>query len=129
MGYWGTGILENDGATGYLCSYFDLYDEGKEHLKIREELEAFFLEHGWTTYEDWLYLAYCQWKCGFFDGEVLKKVEEIIVSGIDRQSWMEGQASQKDIEIRKNKLNNFYKKLQIPNERPLKRGTWSARRL
>ncbi len=62
MGYWGTGIKENDNAGDYLVFYFELYDKGLEKDEIRMLMDKHF--SGDKFYENWIYLAYAQWKCG-----------------------------------------------------------------
>jgi hypothetical protein len=123
MGYWGIGILENDNANGFINSYLDLYDKGYNHSEIRLELEKLYLENGTYTYEDWLYLAYCQWKCGFLEDDVLKKVEEIIENETDRSAWISGEAIESDVKKREKKLSQFFEKIKVANPKPLKRKT------
>lgn len=129
MGYCGTGILDNDSAGEYIASYLDLYDEGKEHQEIRIELEAFYTKNGCSSYEDWLFLAYSQWLCGFIEEDVLQKVKEIIDKGIDKEAWLSGQATKQIVKQREKKLIKFYEKLHKTNPKPIKRGKWTKMKI
>lgn len=117
MGYWGTGIKENDNAGDYLTFYFELYDKGLEKENIRKLMDKHF--SGNKFYENWIYLAYAQWKCGSLDNDVFQEVLNIQSRGIDKDFW----AGNDLYEERENVLINFIEKIRIKRNKIRKRKT------
>lgn len=115
MGTWGTGISSNDTYEDVYVEFFDLYNAGEEVEAISRKI----IESNSETIEDedecnnfWFALAKAQWDCKKLETELLQKVEKIILSGEDIETWKRLGGTNSDIKKRKIVLEKFLEKLK-----------------
>lgn len=117
-------VGEDDFSADVYCAFFDYYNENLSFDDIRCRVEEEFREEK-DSLEDghlfWLALAKAQWQAGRLDEDVLKKVQHIIESGLDRRAWKELGAMEEDLVFRGKELESFYQQIKTKNPKPKKR--------
>ena len=115
MSTWGTGISSNDTYEDVYAEFFDLYNSGEEVGAITKKI----IESNREIIKDeddcnnfWFALAKAQWDCKELKTALLQKVEKIILSGEDIETWKRLGATNSDIKKRKVVLEKFLKKLK-----------------
>jgi hypothetical protein len=123
MGVWGTRLMDDDLVADIVGDFFEHFNNDEVPKDIRKTLESEYA----TTIEDvdggyvfWLALAKAQWDVGALESDVLKKVNQIIEDDIDSKSWLERDASEKDVVKRRESIKNFAEQLKTPREKPKK---------
>ena len=115
MGTWGTGISSNDTYEDVYIEFFELYNNG---IAVKEISHHLIRTNKETTDDDedcnnfWFALATAQWECKQLDPELLRRVEKIIQSGDDLETWKNLGASNSDLKKRALVLEKFLTKLK-----------------
>ncbi|MFD0748991.1 DUF4259 domain-containing protein [Mucilaginibacter calamicampi] len=119
MGTWGTGIKENDTFMDVYDEFFDQYNKGNQPADIAKYIlneNADNLEVDEDRNNIWFALGLALWETKSLDNETLSKIENIISSGDDIQTWLANDATHIDIKKRTAVLEKFLQKIQ--SDRP-----------
>lgn len=117
MGYFGTGISENDTYLDVYTEFVNLYNKGETIANISKHL----IDSNGDNIKDqsspdptsfWLALANAQWERKQLDPDVYKKVKYIIENDLDLQFWEEA-----DKQKRKKALVIFLNKISIQRDK------------
>ncbi|WP_181306596.1 hypothetical protein [Rufibacter sp. XAAS-G3-1] len=121
MGAWGTAIYSNDTFVDIYGDFFDLYNEG---LCVKEVSAKLIADNSETINDAeernnfWFALAKAQWECKELDGEVFRRVRQIIADGSDLEVWGQLGATDKDIKKRSAALDKFLADLEKERPKP-----------
>src|SRR5438045_3920361 len=115
MGAWGYAILSDDTARDVYDAYLELYDDGLDHVAIRQRLELDFRDSIGDPDDGpvfWLALVNAQWQCGALQPDVMLRVTETIKQRDGLELWQEqGTAA---VRKREQVLDAFLAKLKSP---------------
>lgn len=115
MGTWGTGISSNDTYADVYDEFFELYDEGLPVKEITERIIASnqeIINEPDNSNDFWFALAKAQWECKELDPNIFDKVNAIVETGADLETWRRQDADEKSIAKRKVVLEKFLAQLQ-----------------
>lgn len=118
MGTWGTAIKSNDTTADTYADFFDLYNDGKDPVEIKNKLIS---ENPNGTNDFWFALGLALWETKSLPKDILEKIREIIESESDLKLWIELDASESDVKKRKVVLDKFLAKLQSEKPKTRKR--------
>jgi hypothetical protein len=130
MGTWGDSIFADDDAQDMYHHYRTLYNEGKEHDDVRQEMQRIFADEIRDSDDGpifWFAVARAQWEFGSLDPKVLKQVEKIMKEGLGLDRWREG--GEKMLVRRKKVRGEFLDKIRQPNPKEALRADLPRRRL
>ena len=122
MGAWGDSIFADDDAQDAYNHYRRLYNQGKEHADVRQELERDWADSIADSDEGpvfWFAIARAQWEYGALDADLLQRVAEIAKQGLGLDRWREGGARM--LAKREKAVHEFLAKLSLANPKPKKR--------
>ncbi|MES2554580.1 MAG: hypothetical protein V4604_00440 [Bacteroidota bacterium] len=109
MGTWGTGIKDNDTASDVYADFISLL-ESNSIEQAMEKLTVFY-ESKINSHEEhnnfWLAVASAQMDTNSLQMDIFERVRKIILSGKDLVLWQELKASETDLNLRKEALNEF----------------------
>lgn len=109
MGTWGIGITDNDTASDVHADFVLLLKTNSIE-KVMEKMTVHY-QSKINSHEEqcnfWLAIASAQLDTKTLQIEIIEKVKKIILSGQDLLLWKELNASESDINLRKETLNNF----------------------
>lgn len=109
MGTWGIGITDNDTASDVYADFVLLLKTNSIE-KVMEKLTVHY-QSKINSYEEqfnfWLAIASAQLDTKTLQNEIIEKVKKNILSGQDILLWKELSASESDINLRKETLDNF----------------------
>lgn len=122
MGAWGAGILENDSTVDYLIYINALWNLKFEKNKIQGILQKKFLQDGDNALnydidrytEVWTAIGFAEWLYDKPSKEVIRKIEKIINSNQEFDTWVEPKERMQCIE-------KFLEVLQTPRPQNEKR--------
>lgn len=109
MGTWGIGITDNDTASDVYADFILLLKINSIE-KVMEKLTVHYqskINSHEEQFNFWLAIASAQLDTKTLQIEIVEKVKKIILSGQDLLLWKELNASESDINMRKETLNNF----------------------
>lgn len=125
MGTFGTAIYSNDTSLDVRDDVKNLLSVGKTADEVIDYVMGYKPDEGeedecayWTAFADTL------WRYGLLTPDIKSKTEMIIQNGGDIDLF----ETEKDRAKRKTKLEELYKKIQIPKEKPSKPGKYFAYR-
>src|SRR3569833_3134197 len=117
MGTWGTSIKDNDAFTDVYSEFFEQYNNGG----LPENISKKIIDDYWEILEIkeernslWFALALAQWETNSLDAAMLAKIQTIVSTGEELNTWLELGASENDIKKRKIALDKFLEKLKSP---------------
>jgi hypothetical protein len=122
MGAWGDSIFADDDAQDVYHHYRRIYNQGKEHAEVRQELERAWADSIADSDDGpifWFAVARAQWEFGALDADVLCRVEEIAEMGLGLDRWREG--GPRMLAKREKVVREFLEKIRQPNPKPKKR--------
>ncbi|WP_430402853.1 DUF4259 domain-containing protein [Fluviicola sp.] len=109
MGTWGIGIKDNDTASDVYADLISLL-ESNSIEQAMEKLTVFY-QSKINSYEEqnnfWLAVASAQMDTNSLQTDIFDRVQKIILSGEDLVLWQELKASETDLNLRKEALNEF----------------------
>lgn len=109
MGTWGIGIKDNDTASDVYADLISLL----ETTSIEQAMEKMtvFYRSKITSHEEqnnfWLAVASAQMDTNTLQTDIFDRVQKMILSGQDLVLWQELKASETDLYLRKEALNDF----------------------
>lgn len=109
MGTWGIGIKDNDTASDVYADLISLL----ETTSIEQAMEKMtvFYRSKITSHEEqnnfWLAVASAQMDTNTLQTDIFDRVQKMILSGQDLVLWQELKASETDLNLRKEALNDF----------------------
>jgi hypothetical protein len=109
MGTWGIGIKDNDNASDVYADLISLL----ETTSIEQAMEKMtvFYRSKITSHEEqnnfWLAVASAQMDTNTLQTDIFDRVQKMILSGQDLVLWQELKASETDLYLRKEALNDF----------------------
>ncbi len=109
MGTWGIGITDNDTASDVYADFVLLLKTNSIE-KVMEKLTVHYqskINSHEEQFNFWLAIASAQLDTKTLQNEIIEKVKKIILSGQDILLWKELSASESDINLRKETLDNF----------------------
>ena len=124
MGTWGTGISSNDTYEDVYTEFFELYNAGEKPELISKTLvdsNREIIEDEDDCNNFWFGLIKAQWECKKLDLAIFKKVEYIISSGSDIETWKRLGASNSDLIKRQIVLEKFLDKIKSEKKSTKKR--------
>lgn len=109
MGTWGIGIKDNDTASEVYADLVSLL-ESNSIEQAMEKLTVFYRSKI-TSHEEqnnfWLAVASAQMDTNTLQLDIFDRVQKLILSGQDLVLWQELKASEIDLNLRKEALNDF----------------------
>jgi hypothetical protein len=109
MGTWGVGITDNDTSTDVYADFVLLLKTNSIE-QVMEKMTAHYqskINSHEEQYNFWLAIAMAQLDTNTLQIEILEKVKKFILSGEELLLWKELNASESDINLRKEVLNDF----------------------
>lgn len=118
MGCWGMGITQSDEYCEVYERFLEDYDSGMLVADISknvlEEYQQEFDENDGILHDVYFALGKAQWMCGGISEDLFHRIRHIIESGENLAFLSELGASNKDLNIRKRKLDLFLHGLSTP---------------
>lgn len=114
MGTWGTNILDNDTSSDVYADYISLSTDMSTE-EVMEKITHFYrekLQYPEDRNNVWFAIAWAQLETNTLQKEVAARVQNIIESGLDLLLWKELNASEQDLEARKEKLEQLLIRIQ-----------------
>lgn len=125
MGCWGMGITQSDEYCEVYERFLEDYDSGMLvadiSKNILEEYQQEFDENDGIIHDVYFALGKAQWMCGGISDDLFHRIRQIIESGENLTFLRELGASDKDLIIRKRKLDLFLRGLSTPRGKTRKR--------
>lgn len=109
MGTWGVGITDNDTASDIYADFVLLLktnsiEEVMEKMTVHYQSKINSHEE---QYNFWFAIASAQLDTNTLQMDIVEKVKQIILGGEDLLLWKELNASESDLNLRKEALNHF----------------------
>lgn len=109
MGTWGIGITDNDTASDVYADFVLLLKTNSIE-QVMEKLTVHYqskINSHEEQFNFWFAIASAQLDTKTLQKEIIEKVKNIILSGQDLLLWKELNASESDINLRKETLDNL----------------------
>lgn len=109
MGTWGVGITDNDTASDVYADFVMLLETDTIET-VMEKMTVHYhskLNSYEEQYNFWLAIAKAQIDTSTLQIDVIEKIKTIVLSGQDLLLWKELNASETDLKLREEALNNF----------------------
>lgn len=122
MGHWGMGMTQNDEFCEVYEKFMQEYNQGASVSCIRANIlskyHKEFDDDDGIMHDVYFSLAKAEWMCCEQSPEVLSVVKQIIDSDANIAFLRELGATEKDLILRKKKLQSFWQSLQTPRAKP-----------
>lgn len=114
MGTWGVGIIDNDTASDVYADFMLLIKTDTVEIVMKKMILHYLskINSHEEQFNFWFAIARAQIDTKTLQTDIIEKVKEIILSGKDLLLWKELKASESDIILRIQTLNNFLTQLE-----------------